>query len=192
MQSNFHDSLALFDWTAQNLPIRFFGDPILHQPCEPVGEGEFGTPQLHEIAAALTDTLAKNRAHTGVGRGIAANQIGHPKQVIVVWLEGEPQTFINPQLAASEGLGSYWESCLSAGSFIIGEVHRPWTGTFSYQDLNGHHHELKAGEQQTRLLLHEMDHLQGTICPEKYEPRTLRFIRGGKDEILSYPFKRLS
>jgi peptide deformylase len=184
-------SLKEFEWMANELPLRFFGDEILHKPCDAVEDQEFGSEPLQQIVASLTDTLAKYRSRTGVGRGIAANQIGHPKRIVVVWLGDKPEAFINPKLVSSSGVGSYWESCMSSGSTLIGEIHRPWLGEFEYQDIDGATHQLKADEKQTRLLLHEMDHLGGVICSERYEPKTTRFICGGKDEILGYSFKRL-
>jgi peptide deformylase len=182
-------SLKEFGWAANELPLRFFGDEALHKPCETVEEHEFGSEPLKQIVALLTATLTKYRSHTGTGRGIAANQVGYTKRVVVVWLGDKPEAFINPRLVSSSGVGSYWESCMSSGSMLIGEVHRPWLGEFDYQDFDGTSHQLKADEKQTRLLLHEMDHLDGIICLERYESRTTRFIRGGKEEILCYSFK---
>lgn len=184
-------ALQRFEWMARELPIRFFGDATLRTICEPIKNSEFNSEMLDEIIDALTATITKYRAHTDTGRGIAANQLGYTKQVILVWLSDKPEAFINPKLIASEGLGSYWESCMSSGSMIIGEVHRPWTGSFEYQDHTGRKHRLEADEKQTRLLLHEMDHLDGLICTERYELGTTRFVRGGKEEILGYPFKKL-
>lgn len=186
------DSLELFKWTAKKLPIRFFGDEVLRQTCEPVKGREIGSPEIKQLIKSLTDTLAQYRRHTGMGRGLAANQIGHAKRIIVVWLGDEPSVFINPKLASSEGMGSYRESCISSGTLLIGEVHRPWTGVFEYQDTNGQRHRLQADEKQTRILLHEIDHLDGITCNEKYQPGTLRFIHGGKTEIMGYELKELA
>lgn len=185
------NSLQLFEWTAKNLPVRFFGDDILHKPCEAIGQSEFGTAELKGISEVLTNTLAKYREHTGMGRGIAANQVGYLKQMVVVWLNDQPKVLINPRLVSSEGKGSYWESCISSGTLLIGEVHRPWQGIFKYQDLDGEHHTLKANEKETRILLHEIDHLQGIVCTDRYEPRSLRFIQGGKAEVFSYQLTKL-
>lgn len=185
------DALNKFEWMARELPLRFFGDDALSTVCKSVNEREFGTTALNAVVKALSETITKYRAQTGTGRGIAANQLGFTKRVIVVWLGDQPEAFINPKLISSVGLGSYWESCMSSGSLLIGEVHRPWTGVFEYQDVTGQTHQIDADEKQTRLFLHEMDHLDGRICSERYEPNTTRFVRGGKEEVLGYPFKRL-
>jgi peptide deformylase len=186
------DDLDFFAWTAENLPIRFFGDEVLHRPCEAIAEDEFGAPGLSKLAKDLTDSLAKYREKSGLGRGLAANQIGFSQRVMVVWLfDDKPVVMVNPKMISSEGTGSYWESCISSGAFLIGEVHRPWKGKFEYQDVKGQPHHLDADEKETRILLHEIDHLEGIICSEKYVPDTMRFVRGGREEIQSYPLKRI-
>lgn len=185
------DDLELFKWTAEKLPIRFVGDPILTTPCEPIDADAIATPEIQELAKGMLDTLTTYREKAGMGRGLAANQIGSNKRMIVVWLNKEPEIFINPEILSVEGTGSYWESCISTGSFLIGEIIRPWKGTFRYLDLNGNEKTLEADEKQTRLLLHEIDHLNGELCIHKYEPKTLCFVEKGKEQVLSYEFKRL-
>jgi len=186
------DALDLFSWTARELPIRFFGDKILYTACEPIEEHDFGTDILHKISEELVATLTKYREHTGLGRGLAANQLGYNKRMIVVWFNDTPQVLCNLELIKSDGLGSYWESCISSGALLVGEVQRPWTGTFKYNVVDGKEHYLEADEKQTRVLLHEIDHLNGITCNEKYEPKTMRIVTGGKEEILSFSFKQLS
>jgi peptide deformylase len=189
--TDIQDELEFFAWTAKNLPIRFFGDGVLHSPCEAIAEREFGAPELQKLAEDLTDSLAKYREKSGLGRGLAANQIGFNKRVMVVWLfDDKPLVMVNPKMVSSDGTGSYWESCISSGAFLIGEVHRPWKGQFEYCDINGKEHHLDADEKETRILLHEIDHLEGTVCSEKYEPGTMRFVRGGREEIQAYPLKK--
>jgi peptide deformylase len=114
-----------------------------------------------------------------------------PSVSFVVWLNNKPEVLINPRMISSQGIGSYWESCISSGTLPIGEVHRPWKGIFEYQDKKGRSRRLEADEKQTRVLLHEIDHLNGIVCTERYEPRTTSFIYGGKEEILSYELRRI-
>ncbi len=190
-QTDLLDDLDNAKWIAENLPMRFFGDPILKEVCTPFVDEEFGGEEMRELAEALIDTIKKYRAHMGTGRGIAANQIGSNRRMIVVWLEDEPEVFVNPKMTTSVGEGSYFESCMSSGGLVIGEVIRPWTGTFTYKDLAGKEQTREADEKQTRLFLHEMDHLDGNICIERYIKGTTRLITGGKEEVLGFPFKRI-
>lgn len=184
------DDIDLARWIAENLPIRFIGDEVLKQKCTAFREDEFESEEMMEISKVLVDTLKKYRARAGMGRGLAANQIGISRRMIAVWLGEEPEVFVNPEIISTEGEGSYWESCISAGTLLIGEVIRPWKGRFSYRDVNGETHTIDADEKQTRLFLHEIDHLDGQNCLERYKPGTAKFVRGGKEEVFSYSFTR--
>lgn len=191
LDSEILDDIDLARWIAENLPIRFIGDEVLKQKCIPFRDDEFGDEEMIGTGRALVETLKKYRAKAGMGRGLAANQIGIPRRMIAVWLGDEPELFVNPEIVNTEGEGSYWESCISAGTLLIGEVIRPWKGTFSYRDVKGEARTIEADEKQTRLFLHEIDHLDGRNCLEAYQPDTVRFVRGGKNEILNYPFRRI-
>jgi len=184
------DDIDLARWIAENLPIRFIGDEALKQKCTAFNEDEFGSEEMTEISKALIYTLKRYRAEAGMGRGLAANQIGILRRMIAVWLGEEPEVFVNPEVVSTEGEGSYWESCISAGTLLIGEVIRPWKGRFSYRDLSGEARTIEADEKQTRLFLHEIDHLDGHNCLEAYKPGTAKFVRGGKEEIFSHSFTR--
>ena len=50
---------------------------------------------------------------------------------------------------------------------------------------------VNADEKQTRLFLHKIEHLDGHNCTEKYNPSTLTFVRGSKEEIFSHQFERI-
>ena len=119
------DDIDLARWIAENLPIRFIGDEGLKQKCTVFSEDEFGSEEMMELSKVLIDTLKKYRAKAGMGRGLAANQICIPRRMIAVWLGDEPEVFVNPEIVSTEGKGSYWESCISAGALLIGEVIRP-------------------------------------------------------------------
>jgi len=157
----------------------------------PVEEHEFGGVEVTRIADELTATLIKYREKTGLGRGLAANQIGYTRRIIAVLFDDEPQVMCNPKVVSSEGLGSYWESCISSGALLVGEVHRPWTATFSYNAVDGSEQHIEADEKQTRVLLHEIDHLDGITCDEKYEAKTMKVVTGGKEEIFGYAFSKI-
>ena len=176
------ESLEIFKWTATEIPeFRFLGDEVLKQKCIPFKEEEFGQEEIKEISKKLIDTLKKYRAKTGIGIGLAANQIGINRRIIAIWLEEEPEILVNPEISDSESKGSYWESCMSSGIMLIGKVIRPWQGKFRYRDLNGKEHIIEANPKQTRVLLHEIDHLNGITCVEKYEEGTERFTKGIED-----------
>jgi peptide deformylase len=189
---SFSEVLVGAEWMVANLPqLRYFGDPLLRQVGRPFEREEFGGAEVLALGKQLTETLAAYREHAGSGRGLAANQVGSDRRMVLVWLDNEPVCAVNPSPIKLEGRGSYSEACLSGGSIIIGEVTRPWVGEFEYFTLNGERVVLKADPIQTRLFLHEIDHLNGLICFDKYEPGTVGFVTGGPSQILGATLKRL-
>ena len=58
-------------------PIVIHGDPVLHNPTEPVTEA-IDSPELQELIADMHETM--DAAH---GVGLAANQIGVNKRLFV-------------------------------------------------------------------------------------------------------------
>ncbi|QQR51899.1 peptide deformylase [bacterium] len=184
-------SLETFAWSVRETPLRYLGDPVLREKCTKVAADEFKTSSIKHLAIELVKVLMDYRQNVGVGRGLAANQIGATKQMIAVLLGDEPEVFCNPRLIASKGMGSYGESCLSSGVMLLGEVRRPWTGKFEYENLDGVTKTLDADELKTRVILHEIDHLNGISCSDKYEPKTMRIVTGGKAEVFGERFKKL-
>lgn len=144
------------------------GDPKLKAPNLEVTDSELRSPELEAIITALTDTM---RAAGLVG--IAAPQIGINKQIFLTELRETPhrsaaesdqlRVYINPRLNAVadeqillyEGCGSIVE----AGLF--GPVKRPAWVEVSAKDDNGELFRLRANGILGRVLLHELDHLQG-------------------------------
>ncbi len=177
-------------WLIANLPIRLFGDPILNKRCSVVTKKEIQNGQAKKWADELVSFLKQYRQKTGAGRGLAANQIGIPKRMVLVWLDDGPNIYINPKVISSEGKGLYPESCISAASLIMGDVVRPWRASFGYTSLDGQKKSLKADQMHTRLLLHEIDHLNGKICTDKYISGTTRLV-GGANEVLRPKIKKI-
>ena len=86
-------------------------NPVLKQVSQPVERVD------DELRALMDDMLETMYAAPGIG--LAAIQIGVPKQVIVMDLAGpdeekQPRYFVNPQiLDASDDTQPYEEGCLS-------------------------------------------------------------------------------
>ncbi len=187
----FFKQLDVARWMVENANMKLFGDSVLVTQCEPVLPEEFGTDELKETCNRITDALAKVREHAQLGVGLAANQIGILKRIIVVYLDGKLVACINPEVVSAKGLGAYAECCLSSGLLVVGEVVRPLSAEFRYWDFDGNEHTLKANHAQTRMMLHEIDHLNGEICLHKYEGTTSKLVLGGRDEIIGYRMREL-
>lgn len=178
------ESLEILKRTINEIPeFEFFGSELLKKKCDPLERNEFGQPETERLAKKMIDVLKRYRERNKIGRGLAANQIGISKRMIVVYLEKEkPEVMINPEvLELTEEKDSYWECCMSSGAMLIGEVIRSRQGKFKYRDIDGGKHLLEADSMQTRLMLHEIDHLDGITCLDRYEPGTTRITRGVED-----------
>lgn len=158
-------------------PIVQLGDPLLRERCAPVTDPR--APEVSALAADLSDTLAHSRATTGYGRGIAAPQVGALHRVVVLRLPSRdyrPWVLVNPSMVErSADTMVVWDACLSFLSIFM-QVRRHREVVVRHQDLQGDWHEVRAGElhDESELLQHELDHLDGVLCLDRMEDlRTL-------------------
>ena len=102
------------------------------------------------------------------GIGLAAIQIGIPKNLIVIDLltkekKKDPMYFINPKIIKkSEKLSKYEEGCLSIPN-LFAEVKRPSECEVQYLDYKGEKKILKATGLLATCIQHEIDHLKGIL-----------------------------
>jgi peptide deformylase len=190
-RSPIQEALDQAAWLTSQLPIRLAGDPVLNTRCEPVTGDELDSGQARKWAMQMTNFLTAYREHTGTGRGLAANQLGIAKQIVLILLDSGPQIYLNPNIMTSEGEGIYPESCISLASLIAGDVKRPWTVKMEYSDLKGDRQEAALEPLPSRLILHELDHLQGQICSDLFEPGSTRINDGDRDKIMKAELKRI-
>jgi peptide deformylase len=144
------------------------GDPRLREVALLVEDPS--PPAITTLANDLADTLARWRAATGYGRGIAAPQLGVPQRVIFLQLPGEePWLLINPEiLERSEEKIVVWDACLSFLSIFM-QVERNREITVRYRCMKGESHEFRAGDDRnlSELLQHEIDHLDGILAVDR-------------------------
>lgn len=110
------------------------------------------------------------------GVGLAANQIGVLKKVIVIdaLKTLEPQVFINPEIISqSEETDTYQEGCLSYPEFFINVV-RPVSVKIKYYDRNNKEHVANFTNFEARIIYHEMDHLNGICLTGDYWKRQMK------------------
>jgi len=101
------------------------------------------------------------------GIGLAANQVGELKRVIVFELrpgeEGRnPQVLVNPEIISREGEVAYEEACLSVIDFSA-EVIRNARVEVRGIDRNGKPTHMEAEGLLAICLQHEIDHLNGVL-----------------------------
>jgi peptide deformylase len=162
------------------------GQRTVHVSKEPVAEPPLaiqtlGSRDLRTQARRITKVdeqvreLARSMLHSmyaARGIGLAAPQVGIPKQLLVIDLDLEeaatpPLVLINPEItAASASLNSYEEGCLSIPKVYL-EVVRPSTVEVSFRDEQGRPRRLKADGLLARCIQHEMDHLNGVLFVDR-------------------------
>lgn len=135
-------------------------NPVLKQVSTPVAAVDDDLRQL------MDDMLETMYAAPGIG--LAAIQVGVPKQVIVMDLARQdeppqPRYFVNPEILwASEETAPYEEGCLSVPE-VYDEVDRPARVKLRYLDYNGQEVVEDAEGLFAVCIQHEMDHLKGVL-----------------------------
>lgn len=135
--------------------IRTYPDPVLRRPAK---RAVPGSPETREAISALREAFDPE-----VALGLAANQLGHPVRVAVVRLKEGTRILLNPEVVErSEELEVDSEGCLSLPG-VEAEVARPKRVTVRAQDEEGKEVRLELEGLEARLLLHEIDHLDGVL-----------------------------
>jgi peptide deformylase len=141
------------------LDVRTFGDPVLKTRAAPVESFDGSLAHLAE------EMLATMREHEGVG--LAANQVGRLKRVLVAALEDKEYVIVNPVVEeAADTTEKELEGCLSIPGIQV-EVERPTTVTISGQNVSGAPIRMEASDLLARILQHEIDHLNGVLILDR-------------------------
>jgi peptide deformylase len=139
---------------------------------------QLGNPQLYEISQVVTttdltlipsiikdlhDTMMEFRKAYGVGRAIAAPQIGIMKRIIYMNID-RPVVFLNPVLKdLSQDMIELWDDCMCFPDLLV-KVKRHQRCTIVYSDQNWVSQELRLEDDLSELLQHEYDHLDGILA----------------------------
>ena len=128
----------------------------------------------------LTDDMFETM-HSVNGIGLAATQIGVAKQVAVIDIspeKNEPLVIVNPaiQILDPSKTEDYDEGCLSVPGFFE-KISRPSVIKLTYQDLNGQKQEIKPEGLLTKVVQHELDHLNGRLFVDHISELKRRRIR---------------
>ncbi len=151
------------------LKLKFFPDPILRQKANHV-------EIIDESILKLLEDMAETMYHAQ-GIGLAANQVGKLKRVIVLDCAKEeientdleknikPNLYkmINPEIINySEETSECKEGCLSIPPYKA-LVKRPTEINMKYLDINGKEKNLSAKGILSTCIQHEIDHLNGKL-----------------------------
>ena len=148
--------------------ILLLGNPRLYETSEPVLYTDLGS--LRQVTSDLHDTLMEFRSRYGVGRAIAAPQIGVRKRMVYMHI-GEPTVFFNPTLdERSEEMFELWDDCMCFPEFLV-RVRRHVRCRIRFRNEQWEECELRLEGALSELLQHECDHLDGILA-------TMRAIDG--------------
>jgi len=146
------------------LTVRLYGDPVLRQVAAPVTEV---TPQIKRIIADMTDTMWHQ-----VGIGLAAPQVGLSYRILVMDDgKGGAEALLNPVIESRTGTVREEEGCLSVPG-IFAEAERAKTIRVSAMDIEGNPISFEASGLKSRLVQHELDHLDGVLFIDRLPPVT--------------------
>ena len=164
------------------LPIYLYGQPVLRKKARPV---RAVTAEIHQTVEDMFATM--RNAH---GIGLAANQVGLLQRIIVVDIsemeEGEgvpPLVLLNPEVVDEEGKWTMEEGCLSIPE-IRGDVERAETVRVRYRDLDFQEMEVTADGILSRVLLHEIDHINGVLFIDRIGAVALKALKGRLNKVV--------
>lgn len=134
--------------------LRYYPDPVLTEPCEPVED-----PAAHDdLVEAMVNVL-----YGEDGVGLAAPQVGVSRQLFLLCLDPEKQwheVYINPSIHEVEDERPVEEGCLSFPDVTV-EVERGSQVSFSAVTPSGREIQRTVEGLQAHCVQHEVDHLRG-------------------------------
>lgn len=141
------------------MKIYTYPEPVLREKAERV-------ENIDEEIQKLIDSMAETM-YVAPGIGLAANQVGVPKQVIVYDVSPREDgrnlsVLINPEIVLAEGSITFEEACLSVVDFSA-DVDRNARVKVTGVDGEGNPVDIEADGLLAVCLQHEIDHLKGTL-----------------------------
>jgi peptide deformylase len=142
--------------------IRFFGDPVLRVPADPVHDFD---KELRTLVKDLTDTMID-----APGSGLAAPQIGVSLRVFTYDVDGEIGHLVNPVLSdLSEEQDESDEGCLSFPGMYY-PTKRASRVVAKGFNVYGDPVVIEGSQWLARCIQHETDHLDGVLFIDRLDP----------------------
>ena len=148
------------------LQLHYLGDRVLRQNAKRIARVD---TEVRKLVKEMLQTM-----YSSNGIGLAAPQVAVNKQLIVIDCKPDepanaPLVLINPKIKSySRDLCNAEEGCLSIPGVYI-EVTRPRAIEVTFKDESGRPQKLKASGLLSRVIQHEMDHLNGVLFVDRIE-----------------------
>lgn len=146
--------------------IRQYGDPALRMRAREV---ETFDADLVRLAERMTTLM-----HEANGVGLAANQVGVLRRMFVFVDGEEDRVLVNPVVTrSSSSLETDVEGCLSLRDVHV-PVERPTAVTIEGQSLEGEPVVFELEAPASRVVQHELDHLDGVLIIDRTDGESRR------------------
>jgi peptide deformylase len=162
------------------LPIKIYGESILRQKSTAI---ENLNGSLVNFLKDMSETMLAAR-----GLGLAANQVGETLRAFTIDMSHfdvleEPRIILNPEVMDVNGeIVTGEEGCLSfPGLYQI--IERPSKITVKSINLDGREYFFEAEGLVARVMLHEIDHLNGILFIDKLSPAQRSIIKSKLQKI---------
>ena len=138
------------------LPIYKYPHTILRQRAKKIRTID---KSIQKLVDDMMDTLQNSG-----GVGLAANQIGVLKRLIVIQLpeDEEPTAYINPEIIHREGKREVQEGCLSIPGYY-GTITRSMWIKAKGMDRKSRIMKITAEGLLSQIIEHEIDHINGIL-----------------------------
>ena len=169
------------------LPIYLYGHPVLRKKAEPITADY---PELKKFVADMFETMDNSD-----GVGLAAPQVGRADRIVVIDGSALAETYpecadsrlalINPELEILEGDPvTRPEGCLSLPG-INEDVKRVEHIRLRWFDEEFNEHEREMSGFLSRIVQHELDHLEGQVFTDHLSGIRKQLIRGKLNNIVT-------
>jgi peptide deformylase len=146
--------------------IRQYGDTVLRMKAREVEAFDEDLERLVERMTALM--------HEAAGVGLAATQVGVLRRLFVFVDEGEDRVLVNPTITRSSSETEVDdEGCLSLRGVLV-PVERPRAITIEGLDAKGAPAKLELEPPSSRVVQHELDHLDGVLIIDRTDDESRR------------------
>ena len=155
------------------LPIKLYPDPILRKQSKELTVADLNKPEIQQLILDMEETM-----HKKDGIGLAAPQVGQSVAITVIKTDKGVLTLVNPKISKKswkKELGE--EGCLSFPD-IYGMVKRPIKIAVKTLNAKGEKVDFEAAGLFARVVLHEVDHLNGVLFVDK-----VKEIIKGQDKL---------
>lgn len=152
--------------------IKIYNDPILRTKTNLITD--FAPGYGNRLLLLIEDMKHIMKENHGIG--LAAPQIGLSLKLAIIFDNAQFYTLINPEIIYEEGNTVFEEGCLSIPS-IYETIKRSSKIIISNYTVYGEKTTLEADGFLARIILHEMDHLEGKLFIDYLSSVKKRIIR---------------